>query len=75
MYFRTFCNVPILFLSTHDLIELKLMMVILFEIFSIGLLHSTTKNGTKQLPQMKIQSTLKRKAKNFVVKLSQNKNI
>ena len=31
-------------LPTHDLIELKIMMILLFEILSIGLLHSTTKN-------------------------------
>ena len=35
-------------LPAHDLIELKIITVILFEIFSIRLMHSTTKNITKQ---------------------------
>ena len=50
-------------LPAHDLIELKIMMIILFEIFSIGLLHFNTRNSTKQLPQIKIQSTHLKKPK------------
>ena len=41
-------------LPANDLIELKNMTVMQFEIFSFELLHSITKSSTKELPKMKI---------------------
>ena len=53
--FKNFVMFRFHLLPALNLIELKIMMVILFEIFSIRLLHSNTENTTKELPFMKIQ--------------------
>ena len=66
MNFQKFCNVPLNPLPNHGLIELKIMMAILFEIFSIELLLSNTKIVQNNAINKNLINTF-RKVNNWVI--------